>query len=85
MSEKKGRPTPKRKEAEKERVLKRLAPAATKEAKKLQKRQSRIARSAQREAYLRGEVSALPPRGRGAIRTFVREYVDGSRSIGDFF
>ncbi|MGA1158521.1 MAG: DUF3043 domain-containing protein [Candidatus Nanopelagicaceae bacterium] len=85
MSEKKGRPTPKRKEAEKERVLKRLAPAATKEAKKLQKKQSRIARSAQREAYMRGEESALPPRDRGPIRKFVRDYVDARRSIGEFF
>jgi hypothetical protein len=85
MSEKKGRPTPKRKEAEKERVLKRLAPAATKEAKKLQKKQMRIARGAQREAYMRGEESALPPRDRGPIRKFVRDYVDARRSIGEFF
>jgi hypothetical protein len=85
MSEKKGRPTPKRKEAEKERVLKRLAPAATKEAKKLQKKQSRIARGAQREAYMRGEESALPPRDRGPIRKYVRDYVDARRSIGEFF
>ena len=85
MSEKKGRPTPKRKESEKERVLKRLAPAATKEAKKLQKKQSRIARGAQREAYMRGEESALPPRDRGPIRKFVRDYVDARRSIGEFF
>ena len=85
MSEKKGRPTPKRKEAEKERVLKRLAPAATKEAKKLQKKQTRIARGAQREAYMRGEESALPPRDRGPIRKFVRDYVDARRSIGEFF
>ena len=85
MSEKKGRPTPKRKEAEKERVLKRLAPAATKEAKKLQKKQSLIARGAQRDAYMRGEESALPPRDRGPIRKFVRDYVDARRSIGEFF
>ena len=35
--EKKGRPTPKRKVVEQQRVVNRLAPAATKEAKKLQK------------------------------------------------
>ena len=85
MSEKKGRPTPKRKAAEKERVLKRLAPASTKEAKKLQKKQARSARTAQREAYMRGEESALPPRDRGPIRKFVRDYVDSRRSIGEFF
>ncbi|MFM7949653.1 MAG: DUF3043 domain-containing protein [Actinomycetales bacterium] len=85
MSEKKGRPTPKRKAAEEQRVLKRLAPAATKEAKKLQKKQSRIARNAQREAYMRGDENALPPRDRGAVRKFVRDYVDSRRSIGEFF
>ena len=85
MSEKKGRPTPKRKAVEEQRVLKRLAPAATKEAKKLQKKQSRIARNAQREAYMRGDENALPPRDRGAVRKFVRDYVDSRRSIGEFF
>ena len=35
MAEKKNRPTPKRKVAEQKRVLKRLAPAATKEEKKI--------------------------------------------------
>jgi len=83
MSEKKGRPTPKRKESEKERVFKRLAPAATKEAKKIQKKQSRLARHAQREAYMRGEESALPPRDRGPVRKFVRDYVDARRSVGE--
>ena len=73
MSEKKGRPTPKRKEAEQQRVSKRLAPAATKEAKKAQKLQARIARAAQRDAYMRGEESALPLRDRGQVRRFVRD------------
>ena len=60
--EKKGRPTPKRKVAEQQRVVNRLAPAATKEAKKLQKQQARILRAQQRDAYMRGDESALPPR-----------------------
>jgi len=47
MAEKKGRPTPKRKEAEQSRVVNRLAPAANKEAKKLQKAQARILRAQQ--------------------------------------
>ena len=85
MSEKKGRPTPKRKEAEQQRVSKRLAPAATKEAKKAQKLQARVARAAQRDAYMRGEESALPLRDRGQVRRFVRDYVDARRSIGEYF
>lgn len=85
MTEKKGRPTPKRKEAEQQRVFKRLAPAATKEAKKLQKQQNRIARAAQRDAYMRGDENALPLRDRGPVRKFVRDYVDARRSVGEYF
>ena len=84
-AEKKGRPTPKRKEAEQQRVFRRLAPAATKEAKKLQKQQARLSRVAQREAYMRGDENALPLRDRGPIRKFVRDYVDARRSIGEYF
>jgi len=85
MTEKKGRPTPKRKEAEQQRVFKRLAPAATKEAKKIQKQQNRIARAAQRDAYMRGDENALPLRDRGPVRKFVRDYVDARRSVGEYF
>lgn len=85
MSEKKGRPTPKRKQAEQQRVVNRLAPAATKEAKKLQKAQARILRAQQRDAYMRGDENALPPRDKGPVKKFVRNYVDSRRSIGEFF
>jgi hypothetical protein len=85
MTEKKGRPTPKRKEAEQQRIFKRLAPAATKEAKKIQKQQNRIARAAQRDAYMRGDENALPLRDRGPVRKFVRDYVDARRSVGEYF
>jgi hypothetical protein len=83
--DKKGRPTPKRKVAEQQRVMNRLAPAATKEAKKLQKQQARVLRAQQRDAYMRGDENALPPRDRGPVRKFVRNYVDSRRSIGEFF
>ncbi len=85
MAEKKGRPTPKRKEVEGQRVYRRLAPAATKEAKKQQKLQARLSRAAQRQAYMRGDENALPPRDRGPVRKFVRDYVDARRSIGEYF
>lgn len=85
MTEKKGRPTPKRKEVEEQRVFKRLAPAATKEAKRIQKQQSRLARAAARDAYMRGEEGALPLRDRGPVRRFIRDYVDARRSVGEYF
>jgi uncharacterized protein YneF (UPF0154 family) len=84
-SQKKGRPTPKRKEAQAATKVSSLAPAATKAEKKRAKEQSRAARIAQREAYLRGDESALPARDRGAEKKFVRNYVDARRSIGEYF
>jgi hypothetical protein len=85
LNEKKGRPTRKRKEAEKERVVPRLAPAADKAQKKLLKAEARKTRVAQRAAFMRGDENALPPRDRGPVRRFVRNYVDSRRSIGEFF
>lgn len=84
-SQKKGRPTPKRKEAQAAVKVSSLAPASTKAEKKRAKDQARAARLAQREAYLRGEESALPVRDRGPEKKFVRNYVDARRSIGEFF
>lgn len=85
MNEKKGRPTRKRKEVEKERMVPRLAPAADKVQKRILKEEARKVRSAQRAAFMRGDESALPPRDRGPVRRFVRNYVDSRRSIGEFF
>ena len=83
--QKKGRPTPKRKEAESARKVSSLAPAHSKEEKARQKAATRAARVAQRAAYLRGDENALPLRDRGPVRKFVRSYVDSRRSIGEYF
>ena len=82
---KKGRPTPSRKEAESKRKVSTLAPAVGKDAKKRDKALARERRVAAREAYLRGDENALPLRDRGPVRRFVRDEVDGRRSIGEFF
>jgi hypothetical protein len=84
MSEvKKGRPTPKRSEATQKHHT--LAPIKTKEEKKRAREAAKVARTAARAAYLRGDESALPARDRGPVRKFVRDYVDSRRSIGEFF
>jgi len=83
--QKKGRPTPKRKDAESARKVSSLAPAHSKEEKARQKAATRAARVAQRAAYLRGDENALPLRDRGPVRKFVRNYVDSRRSIGEYF
>ena len=81
-SQKKGRPTPKRKEAQASTKVSSLAPASSKAEKQRVKDATRTARIAQRAAYLRGDESALPARDRGAEKKFVRNFVDSRRSIG---
>lgn len=83
--ENKGRPTPKRKDAEAKRVVNSLAPAKNKAERSQQKVQQREQRAQARAAYMRGEESALPVRDRGPIRRFVRDMVDSRRSVGEYF
>ena len=84
MTERKGRPTPKRKEAEIKPGAS-LSPALTKDQKKLQKAELRSKRMAQRDAFMRGDESALPARDRGPVRRFVRNTVDSRLNIGEYF
>ena len=84
-NESKGRPTPKRKEAESKRKVSSLAPIVTKDQKRASKALSKQDRMAQRAAYLRGDEAALPLRDRGPARRFVRNYVDSRRSTGEYF
>jgi len=83
--DKKGRPTPKRKDAEAARKVSSLAPATTKDGRKRAKDASRAARVAQRAAYMRGDENALPLRDKGPVKRFVRNYVDSRRSVGEYF
>ena len=85
MAEKKGKPTPKRKEAQAKLKVSSLSPAASKEAKRALKEQIRIRRLEARAAYMRGEESALPYRDKGPARRFVRNYIDERRSISEYF
>lgn len=82
---KKGRPTPKRKEAEAARKVSSLAPASTKAEKQRAREAAKAARIAQRAAFLRGDENALPLRDKGPVKKFVRNYVDARRSIGEYF
>ena len=84
MTERKGRPTPKRKEAEIKPGAS-LSTALTKEQKKQQKAELRSKRMAQRDAFMRGDESALPARDRGPVRRFVRNTVDSRLNIGEYF
>ena len=85
MAEKKGKPTPKRKDAEAKLKISPLSPTARKDAKRALKEQSRVRRLEARAAYMRGEESALPYRDKGPARRFVRNYIDERRSISEYF
>lgn len=82
---KKGRATPKRKDAEAARKVNALAPATTKAGKAKQRELDITRRREARAAYMRGEESALPARDRGPAKKFIRNYVDSRRTIGEYF
>ena len=82
--DKKGHATPKRKDAEAKRIVNSLAPATNREERRKQKDLVRQSRGANRAAYMRGEESALPPRDRGPVRKFVRNFVDSRRSVAEY-
>jgi hypothetical protein len=83
--EKKGRATPKRKDAQAKRVVNSLAPATNKVERAKQKELVRQQRLSARAAYMRGDESAMPARDRGPARRFVRDLVDSRRSVGEYF
>jgi len=80
----KGRPTPKRKEAEKRRRQYITAPRDRKEAyRRFRERQAEQRRRI-REGMRRGDERYLPKRDRGPVRAFARDYVDGRRTFGSY-
>jgi hypothetical protein len=82
----KGRPTPKRAEAQGRRPGPPPPPPTTrKEAYKRSREQQAAARGSQRAAALAGDESALPARDRGPARRLVRDVVDTRRNAGSYF
>jgi len=82
----KGRPTPKRNEAQGRRTGPPPPPPATrKEAYKRMRETQAAQRAGNRRAMLAGDESALPARDRGPVRKLVRDIVDSRRNIGSLF
>jgi hypothetical protein len=81
----KGRPTPKRREAEKGRRRAITAPANRKEAYKQSRERARAERTRSMQALREGDERHLPPRDRGPVRKYVRDVVDARRSVAEFF
>ncbi|MEU5025029.1 DUF3043 domain-containing protein [Streptomyces milbemycinicus] len=83
----KGRPTPKRSEAQSQRRS--LANSGSKMSRKDATRRQREARRAdmarQREALAGGDERYLPARDKGPVRRFARDYVDSRFFVAEFF
>jgi len=85
MTAGKGRPTPKRSEAENRRRQPYTAPADRKAAYKQTRDRDRSSRARKVAAMRRGEEWALPRKDQGPVRALARDYVDSRRTISEFY
>jgi hypothetical protein len=82
----KGRPTPKRSEAQGRRAGPPPPPPTTrKEAYRRMRATNAARRPEARAAAARGDDNYLPSRDRGPVRKYVRDIVDARRNVGSFF
>jgi hypothetical protein len=82
----KGRPTPKRSEAQTQRRrASSSAPGDRKEAMKRQREARRADMAKQRAALASGDERYLPARDKGPVRRFVRDFVDSRFCVAEFF
>ncbi|MER6913030.1 DUF3043 domain-containing protein [Streptomyces sp. NPDC000594] len=81
----KGRPTPKRSEAQSQRRRAATQPLDRKEAIRRQRDARRADLARQREALASGDERYLPARDRGPVRRFARDFVDSRFCIAEFF
>ncbi|TDE13459.1 DUF3043 domain-containing protein [Jiangella asiatica] len=81
----KGRPTPKRSEAEKARKQ-RVRPALNRrEAMRRDRERMRAERAKTRQAMNTGDERHFLKRDQGDVRRFLRDYVDSRRTVAEFF
>jgi Protein of unknown function (DUF3043) len=81
----KGRPTPKRSAAQSQRRRAVTPPADRKSAVKRQRESRRADMARQREALANGDERHLPPQHKGAVKRYVRDYVDARYCMAEFF
>ncbi len=81
----KGRPTPRRKEAEAARKQSLKVPSDPKAAKKAARARAAEERQVARSALLAGDERYLPARDAGPVRGFVRDYIDGRWTAAEMF
>ncbi|GAA3445601.1 DUF3043 domain-containing protein [Planomonospora venezuelensis] len=81
----KGRPTPKRRDAEGRRRQPVNAPQNRKEAYKQLRERQASDRAKAREGMMRGDERYFPARDRGPARRFARDWVDSRRLVSQYF
>ncbi|MFE2417693.1 DUF3043 domain-containing protein [Streptomyces hokutonensis] len=82
----KGRPTPKRSEAQTQRRSVANTTLTRKDASKRQRDERRVQLEKQRQALSgRGNERDLPLRDRGPVRKFARDYIDSRFNVAEFF
>jgi len=79
----KGRPTPKRSEAERQRKKRMTPPRNRKEANAIQRERMRGEREKRMKAMQSGDERYLPARDKGPVRHFVRDFVDARFNVGE--
>ncbi|WP_329369097.1 DUF3043 domain-containing protein [Streptomyces sp. NBC_01483] len=81
----KGRPTPKRSEAQTQRRSVAQTPTTRKDAAKRQRDERRVQMEKQRQALASGDERYLPVRDKGPVRKFARDFVDSRFCVAEFF
>ena len=81
----KGRPTPKRKEAESARKQGISVPKDPKAARRAARDRDREARAKSRAGLMAGDPTYFPRRDAGPVKAHVRDYIDRRRTVGEFF
>lgn len=81
----KGRPTPKRKEAESARKQGITVPRDPKAARRAARERDREARAKTRAGIMAGDPAYFPRRDAGPVKAQVRDYIDRRRTVGEFF
>jgi hypothetical protein len=80
----KNRPTPRRNQQE-ARNKRPLVPSDRKLAARQAREASRTERLRARQAMMTGDDRYLPPRDKGPVRRYVRDFVDARWNVGEFF
>jgi hypothetical protein len=81
----KGRPTPKRSEAQSQRRKAATTPTDRKAAARQAREARRTEMAKQRQALAGGDERYLPVRDKGPVRKFTRDYVDSRFRVAEFF